>query len=87
MGAEREQPLEVVSDFDGERQSPGATHPPSSIPKPRFAFYWLALLFFACGLMSKPMVVTLPFVLLLLDFWPLQRFIASGAATASTLID
>lgn len=35
--------------------------------------YWLALLFFACGLMSKPMVVTLPFVLLLLDFWPLER--------------
>ena len=37
-------------------------------------FYWLAVLFFACGLMSKPMVVTLPFVLLLLDFWPLGRF-------------
>jgi hypothetical protein len=36
--------------------------------------YFLALAFFACGLMSKPMVVTLPFVLLLLDFWPLQRF-------------
>ena len=36
--------------------------------------YYLALLFFACGLMSKPMVVTLPFVLLLLDFWPLNRF-------------
>ena len=36
--------------------------------------YFLALLFFACGLMSKPMVVTLPFVLLLLDFWPLERF-------------
>jgi protein O-mannosyl-transferase len=36
-------------------------------------FYCLALFFFACGLMSKPMVVTLPFVLLLLDFWPLQR--------------
>jgi hypothetical protein len=35
--------------------------------------YFLALLFFACGLMSKPMVVTLPFVLLLLDFWPLAR--------------
>jgi len=28
---------------------------------------------FACGLMSKPMVVTLPFVLLLLDYWPLRR--------------
>ena len=37
-------------------------------------FYWLTFLFFACGLMSKPMLVTFPFVLLLLDFWPLQRF-------------
>ena len=35
--------------------------------------YGLALFFFAGGLMSKPMVVTLPFVLLLLDFWPLNR--------------
>jgi protein O-mannosyl-transferase len=35
--------------------------------------YFLALFFFACGLMSKPMVVTLPFVLLLLDWWPLNR--------------
>jgi tetratricopeptide (TPR) repeat protein len=34
----------------------------------------LALFFFALGLMSKPMLVTLPFVMLLLDFWPLQRF-------------
>jgi tetratricopeptide (TPR) repeat protein len=36
--------------------------------------FWLALLFFALGLMAKPMLVTLPFVLLLLDFWPMQRF-------------
>jgi len=36
-------------------------------------YYALALLFFVCGLMSKPMVVTLPFILLLLDFWPLGR--------------
>jgi tetratricopeptide (TPR) repeat protein len=35
-----------------------------------FAF---ALIFFALGLMAKPMLVTLPFVLLLLDWWPLQR--------------
>jgi len=35
--------------------------------------YLLSLFFFALGLMSKPMLVTLPFVLLLLDFWPLQR--------------
>ena len=39
-------------------------------------FYWLALLFFALGLMSKPMLVTVPFVLLLLDWWPLQRFLS-----------
>jgi Tfp pilus assembly protein PilF len=37
------------------------------------AFYGLAVLFFTLGLMSKPMVVTLPFVLLLLDYWPLGR--------------
>ena len=36
-------------------------------------YYLLALFFFVCGLMSKPMVVTLPLVLLLLDWWPLQR--------------
>ena len=35
--------------------------------------YALTLVLFALGLMSKPMVVTLPFVLLLLDFWPLKR--------------
>ena len=35
--------------------------------------YGLVLLFFTLGLMSKPMLVTLPFVLLLLDYWPLRR--------------
>jgi len=35
--------------------------------------YALSLLCFALGLMSKPMLVTLPFVLLLLDYWPLRR--------------
>lgn len=37
-------------------------------------WYGLALLLFTLGLMSKPMLVTLPFVLLLLDFWPLRRW-------------
>ena len=40
----------------------------------RLLFYLLTLALFALGLMSKPMLVTVPFVLLLLDFWPLQRF-------------
>ena len=37
-------------------------------------FYGLALVFFALGLMSKPMLVTLPVIMLLLDFWPLNRW-------------
>jgi tetratricopeptide (TPR) repeat protein len=37
-------------------------------------WYCAALVLFALGLMSKPMLVTLPFLLLLLDIWPLQRF-------------
>jgi Tfp pilus assembly protein PilF len=40
--------------------------------------YWLALLFFALGLMSKPMLVTLPFLMLLLDYWPLGRVLGFG---------
>jgi tetratricopeptide (TPR) repeat protein len=35
--------------------------------------YYLVLLFFALGLLSKNMLVTTPFVLLLLDYWPLNR--------------
>ncbi len=36
-------------------------------------YYLLAILLFAFGLLAKPMLVTLAFVLLLLDYWPLQR--------------
>ena len=36
-------------------------------------YYALALVFFALGLLAKSMVATLPFVLLLLDYWPLAR--------------
>jgi tetratricopeptide (TPR) repeat protein len=42
-------------------------------PKPKI-FYGLSLLALALGLLSKPMLVTWPFVLLLLDYWPLGRF-------------
>lgn len=39
----------------------------------KLAFYLLSLLLFALGLMSKPMLVTWPCVMLLLDYWPLVR--------------
>ena len=41
--------------------------------------YAVALAWFACGLMAKPIVVTLPFVLLLLDYWPLERWKQASA--------
>jgi hypothetical protein len=41
--------------------------------KPVTKRYLLVLLCFACGLMSKSMIVTLPLVLILLDYWPLGR--------------
>ncbi len=43
------------------------------VERPGLARYSLVLLFFAFGLMAKPMLVTLPFVFLLMDYWPLQR--------------
>ena len=42
------------------------------------ARYVLILILFAIGLMCKPMLVTVPFVLLLLDYWPLRRIGAEG---------
>jgi tetratricopeptide (TPR) repeat protein len=63
------------------------------------ARYLLALLSFAAGLMAKPMLVTLPVVLLLLDYWPLRRsplgslvkekipfFLLSAASSVVTVI-
>jgi Flp pilus assembly protein TadD len=43
-------------------------------PRPSTLDYSLALVFFTFSLMSKPMLVTMPFLMLLLDWWPLQRF-------------
>jgi len=42
--------------------------------KPVIRRYLFILLFFVCALMSKPMVVTLPLIMILLDYWPLGRF-------------
>jgi len=43
------------------------------VRRPHFKRYALVILFFALGLMAKPMLVTLPLLLLLLDYWPLGR--------------
>ena len=45
--------------------------------------YLLLVAVFALGLMAKPMLVTLPFVLLLLDYWPLGRMTSAAAADIS----
>jgi protein O-mannosyl-transferase len=42
--------------------------------KPALGRYLLTFLLYVLGLLTKPMLVTLPFVLLLLDYWPLKRF-------------
>jgi hypothetical protein len=44
------------------------------VERPGWLRYLQALFLFALGLMAKPMLVTLPFVLVLLDYWPLRRF-------------
>jgi len=51
------------------------------VGKPGAAAYALVLVLFALGLMSKPMMVTLPCVLLLLDFWPFNRWHVNFGAT------
>ena len=53
--------------------------------------YLLLVVVFALGLMAKPMLVTLPLVLLLLDYWPLGRFgldalIATGGISGDATV-
>jgi len=57
-----------AKDQQAERQG---NSPGSCVVSPA---YWLSLLFLALGLMSKATLVTWPFVMLLLDYWPLGRF-------------
>ena len=56
-----------------ERRASNAVTAVSALDS-RLSFYYCIALFFALGLMSKPMLVTWPFVMLLLDYWPLGRF-------------
>jgi hypothetical protein len=52
----------------------------TSGPTGTWKYYFLTIVFFALGLLSKPMVVTLPCVLLLWDYWPLRRWRAGGVS-------
>ncbi|MEW6670947.1 MAG: tetratricopeptide repeat protein [Thermodesulfobacteriota bacterium] len=54
------------------------------VERPGFLKYLQVLLFFMLGLMAKPMLVTLPFVLLAIDYWPLKRL--SGSTSALRLL-
>jgi len=53
--------------------------------KPNIGRYLSVSILFACGLMSKPMLVTLPVILLLLDYWPLKRL--SGPSARRVLVE
>ena len=52
------------------------------VRKPGWKRYLAVAALFAAGLASKPMVITLPFVLLLLDYWPLNRVSGTNGPTA-----
>ncbi len=52
--------------------------------RPRIERYLVVAALFALGLMSKPQVITLPFVLLLWDYWPLGRMFPAGAVQSSS---
>jgi hypothetical protein len=52
--------------------------------KPSLRRYLVTAFVFALGLMSKPMLVTLPFVLLLMDYWPLRRLSFAEVAPGTT---
>jgi len=54
------------------------------VEDPRLHRYLLVFFTFSAGLMSKPMLVTLPFVLLLIDYWPLGRFQIEQSGDAGT---
>jgi tetratricopeptide (TPR) repeat protein len=60
-------------------QVTGTASSPSPVTRHPSLFYWLAVVCFALALLAKPMMVTLPFVMLLLDYWPLKRFEVHGS--------
>jgi tetratricopeptide (TPR) repeat protein len=57
------------------------------VRKPALTRYLLVALLFALGLMSKAAIITLPFALLLLDYWPLQRFSSDAKQNRGLLLE
>ena len=57
------------------------------ISGPRWSRYLVVVAAMALGLLAKPMLVTLPFVLLLLDYWPLGRFCSSRPKIANLIVE
>ncbi len=55
------------------------------VERPGLCRYLLVTIFFVFGLMAKTMLVTLPFVLILLDYWPLNRFQCTVSSTSQPL--
>jgi tetratricopeptide (TPR) repeat protein len=81
--AERAGGGEPLGRGEGASNVSGKSRGELAVKNQRKAYAW-ALIFFAFSLLAKPMLVTLPFVMLLLDFWPLQRIKNSGWRTFLT---
>jgi len=85
----------VVSEVDaGPAHKTRSRHPvgtavksEAGTGKPAIGRYLLMALLFAMGLMSKPQVITFPFVLLLWDYWPLQRMAPGPGASSGALTE
>jgi protein O-mannosyl-transferase len=78
--------LAYVRYVEGKHQTPNTKHTPppggsgAASQKSSKVWYGVSLVCFALGLMAKPMLVTLPFVLLLVDYWPLGRMAVGGGS-------
>jgi tetratricopeptide (TPR) repeat protein len=71
-------PIRAATPF-GASSRRGTESPPypHAVARVDASYYVAALVFFALGLLAKPMLVTTPCVLLLLDYWPVRRLDAS----------
>jgi tetratricopeptide (TPR) repeat protein len=79
----RVQPSSLRFAAPGHRESSAGGGSLSLDPRLWTLDYGLVVMFFVLGLMCKPMLVTLPFVLLLLDYWPLNRVANVTSATVT----